>query len=97
MKKTLLTAMLFAFVVATSQAQTPITGVVYDAEVGDPIPGVSVYFKGTTTGTITNLEGEFSLTHAGDSEALIVSFIGMKNQEIPSKFIFENRSSRNSA
>jgi len=82
MKKMLLTAMLFAFVVAISQAQTPITGVVYDAEVGEPIPGASVYFKGTTTGTITNLDGEFSLTHADDSKSLIVSFIGMQNQVI---------------
>ena len=50
---------------------------------GGPLPGVSVSIKGTTWGTVTNSEGEFSVELA-DSEdiVLLFSFIGMKNVEL---------------
>jgi len=61
--------------------QKAITGVVYDED-GRPLPGVSVVVKGTTMGTVTNADGEFSLTIPASAEALQFSFVGMKTQEI---------------
>ncbi|WP_157202503.1 TonB-dependent receptor [Marinilabilia salmonicolor] len=49
---------------------------------GEPIPGVTVTVKGTTHGTITDIDGNFSLKVNPESEVLIFSFVGMKSQEI---------------
>lgn len=49
---------------------------------GQPIPGVSIVVKGTTTGTITNIDGNYNLTKAPDNTILVFSFVGMKTQEI---------------
>jgi len=57
-----------------------ITGVVKDAVTGDPLPGVNVTLKGTQTGTITNLTGNYSIS-ASDGSILVFSFIGYKDQE----------------
>ncbi len=48
----------------------------------DPIPGVTVTVKGTTLGTVTDIEGNFHLTVPGDAEKLVFSFVGMKTKEI---------------
>ncbi len=62
------------------QAQSKnITGKVTSNEDDQPIPGVSVSVKGTTLGTITNIDGKFELTIPNDSKTLVFSFIGMKN------------------
>lgn len=58
-----------------------ISGVVLDAN-RDPVIGANVQVKGTTIGTITNLDGEFSLS-VPSSGTLVVSFIGYKVQELP--------------
>ncbi|MDR0745161.1 MAG: SusC/RagA family TonB-linked outer membrane protein [Mediterranea sp.] len=58
-----------------------VTGVVKDA-MGETIIGASVLEKGTTNGTITDLEGSFSLAVASNS-TLVVSYIGYTSQEIP--------------
>ena len=59
-----------------------ITGIVKD-RTGNPIPGVNVIVKGTTIGTITNGDGEFSLNIPLNAETLQFSFVGMQTQEIP--------------
>ncbi|RIH63700.1 SusC/RagA family TonB-linked outer membrane protein [Mariniphaga sediminis] len=59
-----------------------ITGMVKDAG-GLPLPGVSVIVKGTTIGTVTNADGEFSLRIPADAKTLQFSFVGMQAQEIP--------------
>ena len=66
--------------------QTPgrtvtVRGVVYDDQ-GQPLPGASVMVKGTTQGTVTDLDGRYTLNVRPD-QTLVVSFIGMKDQEIP--------------
>ncbi len=67
-----------------ANAQTKVlTGSVTSAEDGTLIPGVSVLVKGTTLGTITNIDGEFNLKVPEDAKALVFSFIGMKNIEVP--------------
>ncbi len=56
-------------------------GSVTDAS-GMPMPGVSVLVKGTTQGTITNDNGEFSLEVAAQSQTLVFSFVGMRTVEV---------------
>lgn len=61
--------------------QKTISGTVV-GEDGAPIPGVTVVVKGTTTGTITDMDGKFSFLVPADSKVLSISYIGMKTQEI---------------
>lgn len=75
----MLLAILFSFGL---QAQTggQVTGKVIDA-MGE-LPGVSVVIKGTSNGTITDLNGQFTLPNVKSSDVLVFSFIGYKTQEI---------------
>lgn len=61
--------------------QRAISGKVSDQQ-GLPLPGVSVIVKETTTGTVTDANGNFSLAIPADAEVLQFSFVGMKAQEI---------------
>ena len=60
-----------------------VTGIVKDA-LGDPIIGVNVVVKGTTIGTVTDMNGAYSL-QADANATLVISYIGYKTQEIPVK------------
>ena len=63
-----------------------VTGKVTSSEDGLPVVGASVLVKGTTVGTVTDIDGNFILTNVPSSaETLQVSFIGMKSQELPIK------------
>lgn len=62
-------------------AEKQISGVVVD-EKGEPIIGASVQVKGTTTGTISDYDGEFALSVPDDATTLTVSFVGMQSQEV---------------
>lgn len=55
---------------------------VKDAE-GEVIIGASAAVKGTTTGTITDLNGSFSLNGVRKGDVLVISFVGYKTQEFP--------------
>lgn len=59
-----------------------LSGVVRDAETKEPLPGANVIIKGTTRGTITDLNGNFSLRLQSGDEVLVVSFVGYNNKEI---------------
>lgn len=61
--------------------QYKITGKVSDVN-GNPLPGVTVVVKGTSTGTVTASDGAFQLEIPGDALILQFSFIGMKTQDI---------------
>ena len=65
-------------------AEKQISGVVVD-EKGEPIIGASVQVKGTTTGTISDYDGEFALSVPDDATTLTVSFVGMQSQEVEIK------------
>ena len=58
-----------------------ISGNVSSAEEG-PLPGVNVLLKGTTTGTVTDLEGNYRLSVPEDGGTLVFSSIGYANQEV---------------
>ena len=62
-----------------AQQANAVDGIVTDAN-GEPIIGASIVIKGTTNGTITDLDGKFSLPNA--TGTLVVSYIGYKTQEI---------------
>ena len=72
--------MLFAFV--SANAQKVISGVITDTETMEPIIGVSVVVKGTTIGTITDFDGNYSLELPEDAETVVFSFVGFETQEI---------------
>ncbi|MCK9412539.1 MAG: SusC/RagA family TonB-linked outer membrane protein [Prolixibacteraceae bacterium] len=61
--------------------QGAISGKVADTK-GNPIPGATVLVKGTTVGTITDSEGKFKLSLPVGAKSLVISFIGMKTQEV---------------
>jgi TonB-linked SusC/RagA family outer membrane protein len=64
-------------------AQTrQITGVVTSGDDGTSIPGVSVVVKGSTLGTITDMDGKFTLKVPQSAKALSVTFVGMSSAEV---------------
>jgi len=67
--------------VVNAQTRT-ITGTVTSAEDGEPIPGVSILVKGTSLGTVTDIDGKYSLKVPQNAETLVFSFVGMKNIEV---------------
>lgn len=80
---TLFFAMMLLAVMPILHAQTvQITGKVTSAEDGSPIPGVSVVVKGTTIGTTTDFDGNYTLNAPPAANAIVFSFVGLKTQEV---------------
>lgn len=78
----LLTSTLVSFAAVSSIVQQkPVSGKVTDS-LGGTLPGVSVVVKGTTTGTITDANGNYSLSNVPKNATLQFSFVGMKTQEV---------------
>ncbi|MCY1721562.1 TonB-dependent receptor [Prolixibacteraceae bacterium Z1-6] len=63
------------------QQKKTINGLVNDSN-GEPLPGVTIVVKGTTIGTVTNFDGNFTLEIPADAEILSFSFVGFQTQEI---------------
>ena len=83
MKKIALLLAFFAIGLQVLMAQTKeISGTVTSADDGGLIPGVSVSVKGTTLGTITDMDGAFRLKVPQDAKVLTFSFVGMKSQDV---------------
>lgn len=83
MKRILLTLLCATMSLALSVAQTrTVTGTVTSAEDGFPVIGASVLIKGTMQGTVTDIDGNFSLDAAANARTLVVSYIGMETQEV---------------
>lgn len=57
-----------------------VTGVITEASTGEPMPGVTIQVKGTTTGTISNVDGQYTI-QAKTNDILVFSTIGMKTIE----------------
>jgi TonB-linked SusC/RagA family outer membrane protein len=64
-----------------AQTQT-VTGTVFSGEDGSTVPGVNIISLGTATGTVTDMDGKFSISLSGDNPVLRFSAIGFKAQEI---------------
>ncbi|MEL7587295.1 MAG: TonB-dependent receptor [Prolixibacteraceae bacterium] len=64
-----------------SRQNRTVSGKVSDSS-GNPLPGVTVVVKGSTTGTITGADGAYTLANVASDATLIFSFIGMKSQEL---------------
>ncbi|MEG1545316.1 MAG: SusC/RagA family TonB-linked outer membrane protein, partial [Tannerellaceae bacterium] len=62
---------------------TKVTGTVISAEDSEPIIGASVIVKGTTTGTVTDFDGAFTLSVPSSAKTLIISYVGMIGREVP--------------
>ncbi|REG77557.1 TonB-linked SusC/RagA family outer membrane protein [Algoriphagus antarcticus] len=70
--------------ISTVFAQTrEVSGVVISGEDNLPLPGVSILVKGTTNGTVTDIDGKFALNVSGPSDVLVLSFIGFTPMEVP--------------
>ena len=84
MRKKLLIFSIISFLCSASlfaQDRT-VTGKVTSAEDGEGIPGVNVIIKGTSTGVITDFNGEYSVSVPADGGVLVFSFVGLKSQEV---------------
>ena len=66
---------------STQQNTRKITGIIKDQS-GEPVIGANIVEKGTTNGTITDIDGQYSL-EVGSNSILVVSYIGYITQEIP--------------
>ena len=66
-----------------SQQQNEVTGTVTDAKTGEPLPGVNITVQGTSTGTVTDANGEYSIAVENPEEAtLLFSFVGYQEKTV---------------
>ncbi|WP_346855868.1 TonB-dependent receptor [uncultured Draconibacterium sp.] len=80
LKVVLFLVALLSYTLSYAQVKT-ITGKVSDAGNGEPLPGVTIVVKGTTQGTITNFDGDYTID-VEEAQTLIFSFIGYTPQEV---------------
>lgn len=76
--------LLFGVCLVSAQQSLSVSGVVTDASDGNPLIGVSVQVKGTSTGTVTDIDGKYSLA-VPQGSTLVFTYIGMEKQEISAK------------
>src|SRR5690606_16125927 len=84
MKRTLLLCLAAVFLLSSGAAwaqESTVSGRVTSADDGSGLPGVNVVVKGTTDGTVTDAEGNFTLS-APSEGTLVFTFIGLKTQEV---------------
>lgn len=84
MKKLTYLLLCLAVGIGLATAQTSkVTGTVISAEDSEPIIGASVIVKGTTTGTVTDFDGAFTLDVPSSAKTLVISYVGMIAREVP--------------
>ncbi len=79
--KSFILLMLFMLNISAYAQQRTVTGTVKDSN-GEEVIGASVMSKGGTEGTITDINGKFSLQVSASAKTLIVSYVGMKTKEV---------------
>ena len=79
-RKLMMFLALFFMGIGIISAQTQVRGTVVD-EAGEPVIGATIQIKGTTQGTVTDIDGNFSLS-APANGTLVISFVGMITQEV---------------
>ncbi len=65
----------------SAQENVTVKGTVTDNS-NQPLPGVTVLIKGTTNGTVTNADGNYSVSNVPEDAILVFSFVGMRTQEV---------------
>ena len=82
-----LTMLMGGLVLSTGMAlaQTTVTGKVVSQEDGEPVIGASIKIEGTKTGTVTDVDGNFSLVAPSGNAKLVISYLGMKSQKVVAK------------
>jgi TonB-linked SusC/RagA family outer membrane protein len=87
-KKRIKQGILFIFFLAVSSLslsaqQKTISGTITEASTGEPVIGASVIVKGTSTGTVSDIDGNFTVKVPENGKILVVSYIGFTTQELP--------------
>ncbi|MEK6477360.1 TonB-dependent receptor [Catalinimonas sp. 4WD22] len=82
LRSSVLSLMIALFSLTTAWAQNTVSGTVSSAETGEALPGVNVIVKGTTVGTVTDIDGNYRLNVSDDATTLVFSFIGLREQEV---------------
>ena len=83
-KLMLLISCLVVWVGMVNAQVSKVTGTVTSSEDGLPVVGASVLVKGTTVGTVTDIDGNFIIPSIPETaKTMVVSFIGMKTEEVP--------------
>ena len=85
MKKLLSFIVTLVMSITMMMAQKQVTGSVVSAEDREPVIGASIVVKGTQTGTTTDIDGKFSLRVPDNAKTLVISYIGMRTQEVSLK------------
>jgi hypothetical protein len=81
----LLTCLFMGMGLATAQTSS-VSGVVISDEDGEPVIGASILVKGTSLGTVTDIDGKFTIANVPNSAGILrVSFVGMQPQEVEIK------------
>lgn len=83
MNKKIMLWLLFGLFVQTAIAQSrQISGTVVAAEDNGALPGVSIAIKGTSMGTVTDMDGKYSLSVPSDAQVLVFTYVGFLKKEI---------------
>lgn len=84
MRKSLILFVLFCIGTCTSVlwAQKKVTGVVTDKDANAPLIGANVVVKGTTNGTVTDLDGKYTI-EVNENGTLVFSYLGLETKEVP--------------
>ncbi|MEX2231291.1 MAG: SusC/RagA family TonB-linked outer membrane protein [Cyclobacteriaceae bacterium] len=81
--KKLTASSLMLFMICSCYAQITVSGKITSATDGNPIPGANILVKGTSSGTISDADGNFRLDVPSSDGVLVFSFVGYVTQEIP--------------
>ncbi|WP_308224798.1 carboxypeptidase-like regulatory domain-containing protein [Flavobacterium sp. J372] len=66
----------------TALAQSTVTGTVRDNASGEPLPGVNVIVEGTTNGTVTDMDGNYTLSGVSNGSRIVFSFVGFTSNTV---------------
>ncbi|HEY0612138.1 MAG TPA: carboxypeptidase-like regulatory domain-containing protein, partial [Chitinophaga sp.] len=83
MKQRLIYVIACMLLAANAMGQLRISGRVTDAKDASPLPNVTIQVKGTSTGTITDVDGKYTIGVPNNNAVLIFSFTGYAPQEVP--------------
>lgn len=82
MKKVTLFLLLLCFSCYAMAQQATVSGVITSQEDGEPIVGASVSVKGTATGTVSDIDGNFTVNIPSDRAVLVFTYLGYEQQEV---------------